>query len=84
MSNSRGSAIDVLNTLKDTQLDVGVILMDKEFAIGDLIKLNPGAVLMFDKQDGTPATVQANGKAFAKGEVVQLGDRYGLKVTELI
>ncbi len=83
-SMSGSTEVDILKSIKDTELEVKVVLMQRECEIGDLTKLNPGSVLMFDSKEGTPATATVNGKSFAEGEVVQVGERYGLKVTQLL
>jgi len=84
MSQSSEPGVNILNSIKGTELDVHVVLMEKEYQIGDLLRVNPGTVLIFDKKEEEPVFVQVNGKCFAKGEVVQVGEHYGLKVQELL
>lgn len=84
MTTETQPPVKILNSIKGTQLEVNVVLMESEQQIGALTKLTPGSVLMFDQKDGEPALIRANGKTFAKGEVVQVGDNYGFKVTELV
>lgn len=49
----------------------------------ELAALTPDSVLALDTPVGEPLTIKVNGTAIGKGEVVVMGDSYGLKVVEL-
>ncbi len=80
---SRTQAL-ILNSLKTTTLDLQIVLLEKEMNLGQLVSLSPGSILTFDKPVSSPAHLYVNAKKFAKGTVVQVAERYGLKLTELI
>lgn len=49
----------------------------------ELSALTPDSVVALDTPVGEPLIIKVNGTAIGKGEVVVLGDAYGLKVVEL-
>ena len=73
----------ILNNIRDTELDVSVVLMEKASTIGDLSALNPGSVLSFDLPADSPALLTVNGKTVATGAVVQVNDNFGIKVDSI-
>lgn len=71
--------------LANLELPVQVELGRVEVAIQELLELAPGSVLELDKAVGEPVEVYIAGKLIAKGEiVVVLGDRLGVRITELV
>ncbi len=84
MTTETASPVTILNSIKGTELEINVVLTEADFEIGELVKLSPGSVLMFETKVGSPAVARVNGKSFAQGEIVQVGDKYGLKVAELM
>ena len=51
--------------------------------IRDLLKLNEGSVVELDRLAGDPLDILANGTTIAKGEVVMVGERFGIRFTEV-
>ena len=45
---------------------------------------NIGSVVQLDKPADAPVELSVNGKLIARGEVVVIEDRYGVKITEVI
>lgn len=78
------SQVHILKSIKDTELELKIVLNSKKFEIGELLNLGPGGVLMFDAPATEPAKLAVNDKTFATGTVVESGERYGLKVDEVI
>jgi flagellar motor switch protein FliN/FliY len=52
--------------------------------IKELLSLTSGAVVELDCLAADPLEILANGKLVARGEVVLVGDNYGLKITEIV
>jgi flagellar motor switch protein FliN/FliY len=52
--------------------------------IKDLLKLTQGSIIELDRIAGEPVDIYVNGKLMAKGEVVVVNDRFGVRVTEII
>lgn len=83
---------DALNKLKvqnldfilDIPLNVSVELGRSQVIVKDLMQLGQGSVLELDKLAGEPLEVLVNGKLIARGEVVVVNERYGIRLTDII
>ena len=51
--------------------------------IGDLLKLGPGAVIELDKRVREPLDIVIENKRVGTGEVVKVGENYGVRIKEL-
>lgn len=50
----------------------------------DLLELQQGAVVVLDRPVDEPVDILANGTVIARGEVVNAGERYGVRITEVV
>lgn len=83
---------DALNKLKvqnldfilDIPLKVSVELGRTQVVIKDLLQLGQGSVLELDKLAGEPLEVLVNGKLVARGEVVVVNEKFGIRLTDII
>jgi flagellar motor switch protein FliN/FliY len=55
-----------------------------EITIRDLLRLSEGSVLELDRLAGDPLDILINGTMIAKGEVVMVGERFGIRFGEII
>ena len=55
-----------------------------EMKIKELLRLGEGSVVELDRLAGDPLDILANGTMIAKGEVVMVGERYGVRFTEIV
>ena len=55
-----------------------------EVALGELMKVEEGAVIELDKLAGEPMDVLVNGRLLAKGEVVVVNGKYGLRLVDVV
>ncbi|MBL7664873.1 MAG: flagellar motor switch protein FliN [Bacteriovoracaceae bacterium] len=86
------SGDDALNKLKiqnldfilDIPLNVSVELGRSKVVIKDLLQLGQGSVLELDKLAGEPLEVLVNGKLVARGEVVVVNEKFGIRLTDII
>jgi flagellar motor switch protein FliN len=76
-------AVDI-EFLLDVPLEVSVELGRTKMVIDDLLKLSQGSVIALDKGAGETLEILANRKVIARGEVVVVKDRYGVRVTEIM
>jgi flagellar motor switch protein FliN/FliY len=72
-----------MDLLADVALPVTVELGRAQLKIGDLMALGNGSVIELDRNAGDALDLHVRGVPFARGEVVVLGDRYGLRITAL-
>jgi flagellar motor switch protein FliN/FliY len=77
------SAAD-LEQLFDVPVTVSAVLGSSRMAIGDLLKLAPGAILELDRKVGEAIDILVNNRLVARGEVVLVDERLGVTMTEII
>ncbi len=65
-------------------LTLHVELGRKRMRIAEVLELGAGQVLELEVAAGTPLSVYANGTLVAEGEAVVIGDRYGLRITQIV
>ena len=83
---------DALNKLKiqnldfilDIPLKVTVELGRATVMIKDILQLGQGSVLELNKLAGEPLEILVNGKLVAKGEVVVVNEKFGIRIKEII
>lgn len=51
--------------------------------VAELTALAPGAVVALDAQLNAPVELRLDGAAVARGELVAVGDRFGVRLTEI-
>ena len=79
---------DLQTTNLDIVLDVPVSLTVElgscMLPMREVLRLNVGSVVQLDKAADAPVELNVNGKLIARGEVVVIEDRFGVKITEII
>jgi flagellar motor switch protein FliN/FliY len=70
--------------LLDISLDLTVELGRAKMLIDDMLKLGQGSVIELSKLAGESLDILANQKPIARGEVVVINDKYGVRLTEVI
>ncbi|MCU4138273.1 MAG: Flagellar motor switch/type III secretory pathway protein FliN [Thermodesulfobacteria bacterium] len=73
-----------LEFILDIPLEVSAEIGRTKMFIRDLLKLNQGSVIELEKFAGEPVEIYVNGKLMAKGEVVVVNDKFGVRITEII
>ncbi len=73
-----------LDFILDIPLKVTVELGRSTVIIKDLLKLGQGSVIELDKLAGEPLEILINGKLVARGEVVVVNERFGIRLTDII
>jgi flagellar motor switch protein FliN/FliY len=73
-----------LGLLRDVEVEVTLEIGRKRMKIGDLLRLGPGQTLELDKAAGEPLEIVVNGRLIGRGEAVVVGDRYGLRITQIL
>ncbi|MBW1700749.1 MAG: flagellar motor switch protein FliN [Deltaproteobacteria bacterium] len=67
----------------DIPLEITAELGRTEIRINELLKLGQGSVIEFSKLAGETLDVLANQKLIARGEVVVVNEKYGIRLTEI-
>ena len=67
-------------SLLHVRVALSVILARKRVPAAQVLKLVPGAMIQFDLHCDTPLRLELDGKAIAVGDVIKVGDKFGLKI----
>jgi flagellar motor switch protein FliN/FliY len=73
-----------LGFVLDIPLALTVQLGKTKMLIKDLLQLGQGSIIELDKLAGEPMEILVNNKLVAKGEVVILNERLGIRLTDII
>jgi flagellar motor switch protein FliN/FliY len=77
------TGLDNLKVLENIEVKLTVEVGSTELKIRDLLRLNEGSVVELERLAGDPLDILANGVNIAKGEVVMVGERFGIRFTEV-
>lgn len=75
---------DSLNFVMDVPVELTIELGRKTARIGEILRLGPGSILELSKVNGEPLDVYVNDRLIARGEAVVIGERYGIRLTEVV
>ena len=70
--------------IQDIDVRLTVELGRTDMALRDVLALGEESVVMLDRLTDEPLDVKVNGKLIARGEVVAEGNRFGLRIIELV
>lgn len=73
-----------LGFLLDIPLEVTVVLGKSRMIVNDVLQLSQGSVVELNKLAGEPMEVFVNDKLLARGEVVVVNERFGVRLTDVI
>jgi len=73
-----------LDFILDIPLQVTVELGRAQMLINDLLQLGQGSVVELSKLAGEPMEVLVNQKLIARGEVVVVNEKFGIRLTDII
>jgi flagellar motor switch protein FliN len=73
-----------LGLLMGVTLKVAVELGRTKMEIKEILQLGPGSVIELDKLAGEPVDVLVNDRVIARGEVVVIDDRFGVRITDVL
>ncbi len=73
-----------LDFIYDIPLEISVELGRTKMLIKDLLQLGQGSVIELNKLAGEPIEILVNQKLVARGEVVVVNDKFGVRLTDVI
>jgi len=73
-----------LDLILDIPLTVAVELGRSKMLINDLLQLGQGSVIELTKLVGEPLEVLVNQKLVARGEVVVVNEKFGVRLTDIV
>lgn len=73
-----------LNSILDVPVTISMEIGRTRISIRNLLQLNQGSVVELDRLAGEPMDVLVNGTLIAKGEVVVVNEKFGIRLTDVI
>jgi flagellar motor switch protein FliN len=69
--------------LLEVRLTVSAEIGRVQMPVRQVMALNPGALIELQRNASEPVDILANGHCIARGEIVVIGDQFGVRITEL-
>lgn len=73
-----------IELLGNIEVEASAELGRAQLSIREVLELRPGSVVQLNKMLGDPADLMVKDKLIARGEVVVVDDRFGVRITELV
>lgn len=73
-----------LDFILDIPLELSVELGNTKMLVNDLLQLGQGSIVELNKLAGEPLEVYINRKLIARGEVVVVNEKFGVRLTDII
>ncbi len=73
-----------LDLLMSVPLKITAELGTCKMLVEDILKLGTGSIVELDRLAGGPVDLLVNDRLVARGEVVAIDEKFGVRVTELI
>jgi flagellar motor switch protein FliN len=78
------TSIKNLDFILDIPMQVSVQLGSTKMLIRDLLQLGQGSVVELEKLAGEPLEVLVNHQLVARGEVVVVNEKFGIRLTDVV
>ena len=78
------TGLENLKVLENIDVKLTVEVGGAEIKLRELLRINEGWVIELERLAGDPLDILANGTIIAKGEVVMIGERFGIRFTEVV
>jgi flagellar motor switch protein FliN/FliY len=72
-----------MESLLGVPVKVSVEVGRAKMTLAELVKLSPGSVVELDRDAHQPVDILVGGKLVGRGEVVTIGEKYGVRVTSV-
>ncbi len=73
-----------LNLILDVAVTLALEVGRTRMPVRELLALTPGAVVELDRLAGEPLDVLVNGVRIARGEVVVVNEKFGIRLTDVV
>ncbi len=73
-----------LNLILDVAVTLTLEVGRTHMSVRELLQLAPGAVVELDRLAGEPLDVLVNGVRIARGEVVVVNEKFGIRLTDVV
>lgn len=83
-ANHSPAGPESVNFVWDVPMAVEAILGTTELTVKEVLEVGPGSVIELERAYGEPVDLFLNGRLVARGDVVIIGDNFGVKITEIL
>lgn len=73
-----------IGVLLDLTLPVSIELGRTSMTVQEILRLGRGSVIQLDRLAGEPIDIYVGDRRFAEGEVVVLGEHFGVRITRVL
>ena len=73
-----------MSMLLDLTLPVSIELGRTSMTVQEILRLGRGSVIQLDRLAGEPIDIYVGDRRFAEGEVVVLGEHFGVRITRIL
>ena len=73
-----------LNLILDVEVTLALEVGRARMSVRDLLQLAPGAIVELDRLAGEPLDVLVNGVRIARGELVVIDEKFGIRLTDVV
>ena len=81
MENSQAPGFD---TLLDIAMPVVIEIGRASMTVQEILQLGIGSVVQLDRIVGEPVDIYVSDRKFARGEVVVMGEHFGVRITKVL
>lgn len=72
------------DVLRAVPLEVAAHVGSTHLSVAQLLELGEGSVVELDRAVGAPIDVLVGGAVIARGEIVAVGESFGVRITEIV
>jgi flagellar motor switch protein FliN/FliY len=73
-----------LDTLLDVSLPVAIEFGRTHMTVQEVLELGNGSVIQLDRMVGEPIDIYVSDRKLAEGEVVVIGEHFGVRITRIV
>ena len=73
-----------LDVIMDVPVTLSLEVGRTKMSVGQLLRLRQGSVVELDRLAGEPLDVLVNGQLVARGEIVVINDKFGIRLIDVI
>ena len=84
VEKNQRTGLENLKVLENIDVKLTVEVGGAEIKLRELLRINEGSVIELERLAGDPLDILINGTMIAKGEVVMVGERFGIRFVEIV
>ena len=70
--------------IKDIKIPLQAVLGETQVSVEDIATMDEGTILELHSLAGEPIDLLASGERIAKGEVVVIDEKFGIRITKIL